>query len=86
MEVRALEVGHGLQVLLPYMVLLILNSKKSDRQCATVVARQSSHTEVWVMCAIISMPVLGSLPTTDLGEGCAGSSGIVTLTMHLSYL
>jgi hypothetical protein len=33
MEVRALEVGYGLQVLLPYGVLLILNQEKRDRQC-----------------------------------------------------
>jgi hypothetical protein len=33
MEVRALEVGHGLMALLPYEFLLILNQKKRDRQC-----------------------------------------------------
>jgi hypothetical protein len=33
MEVRALEVGHGLKALLPYGVLLILNQDKRDRQC-----------------------------------------------------
>jgi hypothetical protein len=32
-EVRALEVGHGLKVQLPYRVLLILNREKRDRQC-----------------------------------------------------
>jgi hypothetical protein len=32
-EVSALEVGHGLKVLLPYGVLLILNQEKRDRQC-----------------------------------------------------
>jgi hypothetical protein len=32
MEVRALEVGYGLQALLPYGVLLILNQEKCDRQ------------------------------------------------------
>jgi hypothetical protein len=32
-EVRALEVGHGLKALLPYRVLLILNWEKRDRQC-----------------------------------------------------
>jgi hypothetical protein len=35
MEVRALEVGHGLKMLLPYGVLLILNQKKHDRQCSS---------------------------------------------------
>jgi hypothetical protein len=33
MEVRALKVRHGLKVLLPYGVLLILNWEKHDRQC-----------------------------------------------------
>jgi hypothetical protein len=33
MEVRALEVRHGLNVLLPYGVLLIPNWEKRDRQC-----------------------------------------------------
>jgi hypothetical protein len=32
-EVRALDVGHGLKTLLPYGVLLILNWENSDRQC-----------------------------------------------------
>jgi hypothetical protein len=30
-EVRALEVGHGLKTLLPYGVLLIMNQEKGDR-------------------------------------------------------
>jgi hypothetical protein len=34
-EVRALEVGHGLKALLPYGVLLILNREKRDRQCCS---------------------------------------------------
>jgi hypothetical protein len=34
-EVRTLEVGHGLKTLLPYGVLLILNQKKRDRQCCS---------------------------------------------------
>jgi hypothetical protein len=33
MEVRALEVEHGLKTLLPYGVLLIPNQEKRDRQC-----------------------------------------------------
>jgi hypothetical protein len=33
MEVRDLEVGHGLKALLPYGVFLILNWEKRDRQC-----------------------------------------------------
>jgi hypothetical protein len=32
-EVRALEVGHGRKMLLPYGVLLIPDQKKHDRQC-----------------------------------------------------
>jgi hypothetical protein len=35
MEVRALEVRHGLKALLPYGVLLIPNWEKHDRQCCT---------------------------------------------------
>jgi hypothetical protein len=35
MEVRALEVRHGLKALLPYGVLLIPNWEKRDRQCCT---------------------------------------------------
>jgi hypothetical protein len=34
-EVRTLEVGHGLKTLLPYGVLLILNQEKHDRQCCS---------------------------------------------------
>jgi hypothetical protein len=34
-EVRALEVGHGLKTLLPYKVLLIPNREKRDRQCCS---------------------------------------------------
>jgi hypothetical protein len=48
--------------------------------------RWSSHREVRVMCAIISMLVLGSLPMTDLDHGSVGSKGIITLTSHLSKL
>jgi hypothetical protein len=33
MEVRALEVGHGLKALLPYGVPLIPNQEQRDRQC-----------------------------------------------------
>jgi hypothetical protein len=32
-EVKALEVGHGLKTLLPYGVLLIPNWEKRDKQC-----------------------------------------------------
>jgi hypothetical protein len=35
MEVRALEVRHGLKTLLPYGVLQIPNRKKCDRQCCS---------------------------------------------------
>jgi hypothetical protein len=34
-EVRALEVRHGLKVLLPYGVLLIPNREKCDKQCCS---------------------------------------------------
>jgi hypothetical protein len=33
MEVRSLEVGHDLQALFPYGVLLIPNREKRGRQC-----------------------------------------------------
>jgi hypothetical protein len=48
-EVRALEVGHGLKTLLPYGVLLILNRKKRDRQCCSsgeVVIAQGGESDV----------------------------------------
>jgi hypothetical protein len=42
-EVRAVKVGYGLKVLLPYRVLLILNREKCDRQrrcsCEAVLAQ-----------------------------------------------
>jgi hypothetical protein len=49
MEVRALEVGHGLKALLPYGVLLILNWEKHDRQCCSsgeVVLSQRGESDV----------------------------------------
>jgi hypothetical protein len=82
MEVRALEVGHGREMLLPYGVLLIPNQKERDRQCGC--SGRSSDREVRAMCAIISLPVSGSLSMTDPDHGLAGSKGIVTLTSHLS--
>jgi hypothetical protein len=48
-EVRALEVGHGLKMLLPHGVLLILNQKKRDRQCCSsgeVVLAQGGESDV----------------------------------------
>jgi hypothetical protein len=50
MEVRALEVGHGLKVLLPYGVLLIPNREKRDRQCCCsgkAVLAQGGDGDVW---------------------------------------
>jgi hypothetical protein len=35
MEVRALEVRHSLKALLPYVVLLVPNWEKRDRQCCS---------------------------------------------------
>jgi hypothetical protein len=49
MEVRTLEVGHGLKTLLPYGVLLILNQEKRDRQCCSsgeVVLAQGGESDV----------------------------------------
>jgi hypothetical protein len=49
MEVRALEVGHCLKMLLSYGVLLILNREKRDRQCCSsgeVVLAQGGESDV----------------------------------------
>jgi hypothetical protein len=49
MEVRALEVGHGLKTLLPYGVLLIPNQEKHDRQCCSsgeLVLAQGGESDV----------------------------------------
>jgi hypothetical protein len=51
---------------------------------APVAARRSSHREERAMCAIISTPVLGSLPMTDPDYGSMGSKVIITLISHLS--
>jgi hypothetical protein len=48
-EVRALEVGHGLKALLPYGVLLIPNREKRDTQCCSsgeMVLAQGSESDV----------------------------------------
>jgi hypothetical protein len=48
-EVRALEVGHGLKTLLPYGVLLIPNREKRDRQCCSsgeVILAQGGESHV----------------------------------------
>jgi hypothetical protein len=49
MEVRALEVRHGLKTLLPYGVLLIPNQEKRDRQCCSsgeVMLAQGGESDV----------------------------------------
>jgi hypothetical protein len=48
-EVRAPEVRHGLEALLPYRVLLLPNREKRDRQCCSsgeVVLVQGSESDV----------------------------------------
>jgi hypothetical protein len=48
-EVRALEIEHGLKALLPYGVLLISNQEKRDRQCCSsgkVVHAQGGKSDV----------------------------------------
>jgi hypothetical protein len=80
-EVRALEVGHGLKTLLPYGVLLIRIGRSAIGSVA-VAARQSSHTEVRAMCAISSTPVSGSLPMMYPDHDSVGLKGIVMLTSH----
>jgi hypothetical protein len=82
MEVRALEVRHGLKALLPYGFFLIPNREKRDRQCCcsyeTVLAQGGG-----VMCAIISTSMLGSLLMTDPNHGYAGLKGIIMITSHI---
>jgi hypothetical protein len=49
MEVRTLEVGHGLKMLLPYRVLLISNQEKRNKQCYSsdeVVLAQGGESHV----------------------------------------
>jgi hypothetical protein len=49
MEVRALEVGHDLKMLLPYEVLLVPNREKHDRQyCSSgeVILTQGGECDV----------------------------------------
>jgi hypothetical protein len=82
-EVRVLDVRHGLKALLPYGVLLIPNQQKCDRQCCCsgeVVLAEGDEA----MCAIISTLLSGSVPMTNPDHGSMGSKGIVTLTSHLS--
>jgi hypothetical protein len=43
-EVRALEVGHGLKMLLPYMVLLILNRERIPTSRLLPVAYTTKHS------------------------------------------
>jgi hypothetical protein len=49
-EVRALEVRHGLKMLLPYGVLLIPNQKKRDRQCCSSGEAVLAHRGVSDVC------------------------------------
>jgi hypothetical protein len=81
-EVRALEVGHGLKALLPYGVLLIPNQENHDRQCCSsdeAVLTQGGechHLNAGVGLAADDRPDHGSV----------GSKGIVMLASHLSKL
>jgi hypothetical protein len=82
-EVCALEVVHGLKALLPYGVLMILNREKCDRQCCCsceAVLAQGGEGDVRHHLDT------GVGLTADDGQdqGCTRSSGIVTLTSHLS--
>jgi hypothetical protein len=71
-EVRALEVEHGLKALLPYGVLLIPNQEKRDRQCCY-------RSE-----AVLTQGGEGDVLMTDPDHDSVGSKGIITLTSHLS--
>jgi hypothetical protein len=80
MEVRALEVGHGLKMLLPYEVLLIPNWEKRDRQCCSigeVVLAQGGESDVrHQLNAGVGL-------TADDGSR-PQLRGVITLTSHWS--
>jgi hypothetical protein len=83
MEVRALEVGHGLKALLPYGVLLISNWKKRDRQCCSsseAVLAQGGESDV---CHHVNA---GVRLAADDGPRprSVESKGIITPTLFLS--
>jgi hypothetical protein len=82
-EVRALEVGHGLKMLLPYRVLLILNREKRDRQCCSsgeAVLSQGGESHVRHQLNAMS----GSPPMMDPDHGSMGTKGVITLISHWS--
>jgi hypothetical protein len=81
MEVRALEVGHGLKTLLPYGVLLIPNQGKCDRQCCSsgeVVLAQGGESDVrHQLNAVVGLTANdGSQPRLH------GVEGYLMLTSH----
>jgi hypothetical protein len=83
MEVRTLEVGHGIKVLLPYGVLLILSWKKRNKQCCCigeVVLTQGGEGD---MRHHLNVSV-GLVANDGPDHGSVGSKGIDTLTSHLS--
>jgi hypothetical protein len=84
-EVRALEVGHGLKTLLPYGVLLILNQEKCNRQCCSssgVVLAQGGESHVRHQLNAGVEPTANA----DPDHGSMGSKGIIPLTSHWSML
>jgi hypothetical protein len=79
MEVRALEVRHGLKALLPYGVHLISNREKRDRQCCNSgVAVLAQGGEGDVRHHLNAS--VGLTADNNHDHGFVGSKGIITLT------
>jgi hypothetical protein len=83
-EVGALEVRHGLKVLLPHGIFLILNKERHDRHYYSSSEAVLTHKEVSAMCAVSLMVVSGSLPMMVPIHGSVGLRDIVTLVSHMS--
>jgi hypothetical protein len=83
MEVRALDVRHGLKTLLSYGVLLIPNREKHDRQCCSsgeAVLAQGGESDVrHQLNASVRLTVNDGPRHSSMG-----SKGIITLTSHRS--
>jgi hypothetical protein len=82
-EVRPLEVGHGLKTLLPYGVLLIPNREKRDRQyCSSgeAVLAQGGESDVHHQLNA----GVGLAADDGPQPWLRGVKGIITLTSHWS--
>jgi uncharacterized protein YjlB len=83
MEVRALEVGHGLKVLLPYGIPLMMNQEEHDWHLRGS-GKAGLTWEVSATCAACSTVSSSSVPMTVPIHGSIGLRGIITRTSHLS--